>query len=79
MAVRLPDFRRLRVYAIDPGLALRHETVGLNELILNIPWETNPGIPGAADTNRMIGPVGNYLEVVDFDPAIERLPIHRLI
>ena len=69
MAVRLPDFRRLRVYAIDPGLALRHETVGLNELILNIPWETNPGIPGAADTNRMIGPVGNYLEVVDFDPA----------
>ncbi|UVK35815.1 hypothetical protein LHFGNBLO_006029 (plasmid) [Mesorhizobium sp. AR10] len=69
MVRRTPEFRRLRVYAIDPGLAARHETVGLNELTLMVPWESNPIIDGVLSGTQMLGPVGNYLEVVDYDPA----------
>ncbi|WP_141245779.1 hypothetical protein [Mesorhizobium sp. WSM3862] len=69
MVRRSPEFRRLRVYAIDPSLAARQETVGLNELTLMVPWESNPAIEGVLSAMQMLGPVGNYLEVVDYDPA----------
>ena len=54
------------------------ETTGLNELTLSIPWEDNPRIEGwngkqppkdVPNDRKMVGPVGNYLEVVDHDPA----------
>ncbi|EJM74800.1 S8 family serine peptidase [Pseudomonas sp. GM55] len=54
-----PEFRRLRVYAYDPLLGRTLETVGINETTLQIPWETD----------LLPGPVGEYLEVVDVDPA----------
>lgn len=54
-----PVSRRLRVYAYDPTLELRLETLGINEATLDVRWED-----GLAP-----GPVGEYVEVVDVDPA----------
>lgn len=56
-----PAFRRLRAYAFDPSLSLSIDLdiAALNETVLKVPWEEDLGP----------GPVGEYLEVVDFDPA----------
>ena len=56
--VPAPLMRSLRVFAFDPALALRLETQSLNETTLEVPWE-----------HLESGPVGEYLEVVDVDPA----------
>ena len=53
-----PSHRRLRVYTFDPSLATQLDTALINEAVLRVPWE-----PLSA------GPVGEYLEVVDRDPA----------
>jgi hypothetical protein len=55
--------RRLRVYALDPSIAKSLESVAINETTLSIPW----------DDKLQPGPVGEYLEVVDVDPASNRL------
>jgi hypothetical protein len=53
-----PGWRRLRGYAFDPSLSVQLETMGVNEVVFKVDWETlEPG------------PVGEYLEVVDYDPA----------
>jgi hypothetical protein len=54
-----PTRRRLRVYAYDPSLGTHLETLGINEATLDVTWE--------ADLQP--GPVGEYLEVIDVDPA----------
>jgi hypothetical protein len=54
-----PSYRRLRGYAFDPSLSIRLETMGINEIIYKVPWEDD----------LAVGPVGEYLEVVDYDPA----------
>ena len=54
-----PPGRKLRVYAYDPSLSRDIATVGLNQAILEVRWE-----PDLAP-----GPVGEYIEVVDIDPA----------
>jgi hypothetical protein len=56
-----PPFRWLRGYVFDPSLSTTLDTVGINETIFAVPWE--PVKPG---------PVGEYIEVVDFDPASGR-------
>jgi hypothetical protein len=53
-----PRSRRLRVFAFDPAMTARVETLALNEATLDVAWE--PLEPG---------PVGRYLEVIDIDPA----------
>jgi hypothetical protein len=53
-----PHERRLRVFAFDPSLALEWDTARMNEVVLHVPWESLGK-----------GPVGEYLEVVDRDPA----------
>lgn len=53
-----PQRRRLMAYAYDPMLSGRLDGWGLNEAALQVRWE--PLQPG---------PVGEYLEVVDVDPA----------
>jgi hypothetical protein len=53
-----PVSRRLRVFAYDPTSGLRLETLGINETVLDVRWE-----------DLLPGPVGEYLEVVDVDPA----------
>jgi hypothetical protein len=52
-----PTHRRLRGYAFDPSLATSLETALVSEITYKVPWE--PLEPG---------PIGEYVEVVDFDP-----------
>jgi len=52
-----PAVRRLRGYAFDPSLSVQLETMGVNEVVFKVDWESlEPG------------PIGEYLEVVDIDP-----------
>lgn len=60
---RRPPFRCLRVYGFDPSLSWRLDTALINQMVLQVPWETGP------KGGDLIGPVGEYLEVVDYDPA----------
>lgn len=53
-----PSHRRLRGFAIDPSLAQRLETAPVSTVTFKVPWE-----------ELEPGPVGEYLEVIDFDPA----------
>jgi hypothetical protein len=57
--IRPPSVRRLRGYAFDPSISLRMDTLGINEIVYPVPWEDQ----------LKPGPVGEYVEVVDFDPA----------
>jgi hypothetical protein len=61
-----PPYRRLRVFALDPSLATQLDTVGINEVALEIPWEKDIE---TGQASLQSGPVGEYLEVVDYDPA----------
>ena len=58
IAAPFPQWRRLRGYAFDPGLSQQFETAAMNEIIFRVPWES---------LER--GPVGEYIEVIDYDPA----------
>src|SRR5262249_17756970 len=46
-------------YAFDPSLATRPEEAVVNQVTLKVPWEPI----------LQKGPVGEYLEVIDYDPA----------
>lgn len=53
-----PVYRYLRGYSLDPGFSTRLDTAAINEVVYRIPFEeVEPG------------PVGEYIEVSDFDPA----------
>lgn len=54
-----PPFRRLRGYAFDPSLSLQLATAAINHAVIEVPWESN----------LQPGPCGEYIEVVDYDPA----------
>ena len=56
--VSLPPYRFLRGYSLDPGFSTRLDTVGINEVVYRVPFE--PLEPG---------PIGEYIEVMDFDPS----------
>lgn len=54
----IPTHRLLHGYAFDPSLATQLDTALVSEIIYKVPWETlEPG------------PCGEYIEVVDYDPA----------
>ena len=58
-----PAFRRLRVFSFDPLMANELDALGTEQITLELPWEF-------ADGNQLQpGPVGEYVEVVDCDPA----------
>src|SRR3982751_3061511 len=57
-----PVYRKLRVFAVDPGLTARFETAVVNEMTLHLPWE-----------ELQPGPVGEYVAVVDKDEHGELL------
>jgi tetratricopeptide (TPR) repeat protein len=61
-----PPCRRLRVFAFDPSMGRHLQTAPINEVTLKIPWEGKAPIGKSA---LGAGPVGEYLEVVDYDPA----------
>jgi hypothetical protein len=53
-----PTNRRLRGYSFDPSVSAKLETAFINERIYTVPWE-----------ELEPGPVGEYVEVIDVDPA----------
>ena len=76
--------RRLRVYSVDPSLASRIKTRKINEILIDTPWEakhsgrTRDAIVSPHDAEEQEkfkqsslepGPVGEYVEVIDHDPA----------
>jgi hypothetical protein len=62
-----PPYRRLRIFSLDPSLALSLETAVINTTTIAIPWECHP--EDADRDGPAPGPVGEYLEVIDYDPA----------
>ena len=54
-----PPNRRLRIFAFDPSVSRHVDTAAINIVTVKLPW----------DENVTIGPVDEYLEVVDYDPA----------
>lgn len=59
----VPNTRRLRIFSADPTLRDNLETFHLGETTLSVPWE------GSIEAPLGLGPTGEYLEVVDVDPA----------
>src|SRR6187549_3714656 len=53
-----PVYRYLRGYSLDPGFSTRLDTTVINEVLYRIPFE-----------RLEPGPVGEYVEVFDHDPA----------
>lgn len=66
VSTKPPSHRRLRGYAFDPSLSARLDTAFINEVVYKVPWEDRSTAP---NSGLMPGPVGEYVEVVDFDPA----------
>lgn len=58
-SIAVPPMRRLRAYAFDPSLATRTADAAVNEITIQVVFERD----------LKPGPVGDYLEVVDVDPA----------
>lgn len=57
-AINRPAFRKLRAYAFDPSLSLQLDNAVINSITYKVPWE-----------ELKDGPVGEYIEVVDYDPS----------
>lgn len=60
---RAPEIRRLRGYAFDPSLSGSLDTAAVNQMTFGVRWEKSLGP----------GPVGEYLEVIDYDGGTHRL------
>lgn len=58
-----PPLRWLRVYAFDPQASANLDTATINNSLIALPWETPWERP------LMPGPCGEYIEVIDHDPA----------
>lgn len=61
-----PRYRMLRGYAIDPSLSTALLTMQVNELIYKVAWEK---LEPRTDGTGASYPAGEYIEVVDYDPA----------
>ncbi len=59
MKTEKPIYRRLWGYAFDPSLSNNIETANFNNLVFKVRWDDYKGK----------GPVGEYLEIIDYDPA----------
>lgn len=78
-AIPQPAFRRLRIYSIDPSLAQSLDTHSIREARIEIPWEDTAAgeelygnVLEASERRDALltpGPCGEYLEVIDYDPA----------
>jgi hypothetical protein len=53
-----PVFRTLRGFALDPSLAQQLDTAPISHTVFKVPWE-----------QLAPGPVDDYVEVIDYDPA----------
>lgn len=66
--IKKPSFRKLRGYAFDPSLSLQTDTVEFNQITYKVDWEDLEKRPGSAASTY---PIGEYIEIVDYDPASE--------
>jgi len=57
--INKPAFRKLRGYAFDPSLSLKMDTASINDIVYKINWE-----------EVQPGPLGEYVEVIDYDPTV---------
>src|SRR5258707_6717820 len=66
-----PTSRLLRAFAFDPSLATQLENYDVGEVLIPVRWEpqTKPGPGGKPERCFGKGPMGEYLEVIDVDPA----------
>lgn len=62
-----PVHRRLKIYSFDPSLSQRLDTADIHEARVEIPWESHPD--NEHKDGPAPGPCGEYLEVIDYDPA----------
>jgi hypothetical protein len=64
-----PVYRYLRGFSLDPGFSTRLDTAAISEVVYQIPFE--PLEQGPTEEYRQLqpGPIGEYIEVIDFDPA----------
>jgi hypothetical protein len=53
-----PYYRKLRGYAFDPSFSASLNKRSINEVVYKIKWEPT-----------VAGPVGEYIEVIDYDPT----------
>ena len=53
-----PPVRRLLSYALDPSLSQQLDTAPISSILFTVPW-----------SRVGVGPVDEYLEVIDYDPA----------
>ena len=58
-----PQHRKLRVFSFDPLLGTDLDALKTEQISLSLPWDFADG------DHLRPGPVGEYLEVVDVDPA----------
>lgn len=67
-----PSIRKLRGYAVDPSYSVMLSTMDVNELVYQVPWE-ELGLKDESGKIVLRGvPAGEYLEIVDRDPASDR-------
>jgi subtilisin family serine protease len=59
IATPIPTRRLLRGYAFDPQLSTELESAEINEIVYDVRWEPD----------LKPGPCGDYLDVIDYDPA----------
>ncbi len=57
-----PPFRKLKGYAFDPSLSDRIDTAFINNMVYKVTWEDN----------LKEGPIGDYIEVIDYDPTLKK-------
>ena len=70
-----PQHRKLRGYAFDPSLSLLIDTVDINKITYKVIWEEPKEDPLHPDSKTIPlppGPVGAYLEVIDYDPTVKQ-------
>ena len=58
-----PAQRRLRVFSCDPLFATDPDALGVEQVTITLPWNFADG------DHLRPGPIGEYVEVIDFDPA----------
>src|SRR5262245_47767050 len=69
-----PATRQLRVFAFDPSLSTEMANYEVSEVVTRIPWERDRCWEGkdhklVNERGCLPGPKGDYLEVIDVDPA----------
>jgi hypothetical protein len=72
-----PATRLLRVFAFDPSISTEMANYEVSEVVTRIPWERDRSWQRADGTlahepGLLPGPIGDYLEMIDVDPASGR-------